>query len=177
VARGRLKDDVVERVASLLWVLMATIGIVMLIACANVGNLVLVRSEARQQEFAVQMALGSGRPRLIAGWLVESLVLSVLGGALGTALAYPASVVLKAFAPANIPPWRSVAVDGRVLAFALAVSILSGICLGLIPALKSHGRQLSGMLAGARGASDGRDRQRTRNGWWWRRWRWRWCCS
>jgi len=159
-----LKDDVVDRVANLLWVLMATIGIVMLIACANVGNLVLVRSEARQHEFAVQMALGSGRARLIAGWLVESLVLSVLGGALGTALAYAGVRVLKAFGPANIPRLAEVAVDGRVLAFALAVSILSGIVFGLIPALKYAGRHLSGMLAGGRGASDGRDRQRTRNG-------------
>jgi predicted permease len=158
-----LKDGMVDRVANVLWVLMATIGIVMLIACANVGNLVLVRSEARQQEFAVRMALGSGRGRLIAGWLVESVVLSLLGGAIGTALAYGGVRMLKAFVPVTIPRLEEVAIDARVLAFALAVSILSGIFFGLIPALKYAGRQLSGLLAGSRGASDGRERQRTRN--------------
>jgi predicted permease len=159
-----LKDGVVDRVANLLWVLMATIGIVMLVACANVGNLVLVRSESRQQEFAVRMALGSGRGRLVGGWLVESLVLSLVGGAAGTALAYGGVRLLKALGPGNIPRLPEVAIDNRVLAFALVVSVLSGILFGLIPALKYARRQLSGMLAGARGASDGRDRQRTRNG-------------
>jgi predicted permease len=159
-----MKDGIVERIANVLWVLMATIGIVMLVACANVGNLVLVRSEARQQEFAVQMALGSGRGQLVAGWLVESIVLSLIGGAIGTALAYVGVRLLRTLGPATIPRLQEVTVDGRVLAFALAVSILSGILFGLIPAIKYARRQLSGMLAGARGASDGRDRQRTRNG-------------
>jgi predicted permease len=159
-----LKDGVVERVANLLWVLMATIGIVMLVACANVGNLVLVRSESRQQEFAVRMALGSGRGRLVMGWLTESLVLSLLGGAIGTGLAYAGVRLLKTYGPANIPRLPEVAVDGNVLAFALAVSILSALLFGVIPALKYAGRQLSGMLAGARGSSEGRERLRTRNG-------------
>jgi predicted permease len=136
----------------------------MLVAGANVGNLVLVRSEARQQEFAVRMALGSGRGRLIAGWLGESLLLALVGGAIGSGLAYAGVRLLKAFGPANIPRMSEVAVDGKVLVFALAVSIVSGISFGLIPALKYARRQSSVMLAGARGASDGRERQRTRNG-------------
>jgi len=159
-----LKDSVVERVANLLWVLMATIAIVMLIACANVGNLVLVRSEGRQQEFAVRMALGAGRRRLMAEWLLESVLLALIGGAIGTAIAYAGVRLLKTFGPATLPRLPDVAIDGRVLAFALAVSILCGVLFGLIPALKYAGRQLSGMLAGARGASDSRERHRTRNG-------------
>ena len=155
---------VVARVANLLWVLMTTIGIVMVIACANVGNLMLVRAEARQQEFAVQMALGSGNARLIAGWLAESILLSLVGGAFGTGLAYAGVRLLRAFGPANMPRLPDVAVDGRVLAFALAVSIVSGLLFGLMPAPRYARRQLSGMMAGAPGASSGRDRQRTRDG-------------
>jgi len=159
-----LKDSIVEPVANLLWVLMATIGIVMLIACANVGNLVLVRSEGRQQEFAVRMALGAGWRRLVAEWLLESVVLALFGGAIGTAIAYAGVRLLKGLGPATLPRLEEIAIDARVLAFALGVSILSGILFGLIPVLKYAGRQLSGMLAGTRGATDSRDRQRARNG-------------
>ena len=159
-----LKDSVVGGVANVLWLLMSTIGIVMLIACANVANLVLVRSEGRQQEFAVRMALGAGRGRLIGEWLLESVLLGLLGGAIGTAIAYAAVRLLKAIGPETLPRLQEIAIDARVLAFALFVSILSGILFGLIPAFKYAGRRLSGMLAGARGASDSRERLRARNG-------------
>jgi putative ABC transport system permease protein len=159
-----LKDGVVGGVASVLWLLMATIGIVMLIACANVANLVLVRSEGRQQEFAVRMALGAGRSRLIAEWLLESVVLGLIGGAIGTGIAYGAVRLLKAIGPDTLPRLQEITIDARVLAFALLVSILSGILFGLIPAFKYAGRRLSGMLVGARGASESRERLRARNG-------------
>ena len=159
-----LKDSVVDSVANILWVLMATIGIVMLIACANVANLVLVRSEGRQQEFAVRMALGARWGRLVGDWLFESVLLGLLGGAIGTGLAYGGVRVLKVFGPAGLPRLQEITVDGRVLVFALLVSILSGILFGLIPAFKYAATRLSGTLTGARGASDSRERVRTRNG-------------
>jgi predicted permease len=151
-------------VANILWVLMATIGIVMLIACANVANLVLVRAEGRQQEFAVRMALGAKWGRLVGDWLIESVALGLLGGALGTGLAYGGVRLLQAFGPARLPRLQEIGVNGRVLAFALVVSILSGVLFGLIPAFKYAARRLSTMLTGARGASDSRERVRTRNG-------------
>lgn len=159
-----LKDSVVESVADILWVLMATIGIVMLIACANVANLVLVRSEGRQQEFAVRMALGARWGRLVGEWLVESVMLGLLGGVLGTALAYGGVRLLQAFGPDRLPRLQEIGVDGRVLAFAFVVSLLSGILFGLIPAFKYAAGRLSTMLAGGRGGSDSRERARTRNG-------------
>src|SRR5262245_38940547 len=159
-----LKQSVVGGVANVLWLLMATIGIVMLIACANIANLVLVRSEGRQQEFAVRMALGAGRGRLIGEWLAESVLLGLLGGALGTGVAYGAVRLLKAIGPQTLPRMQEITIDARVLAFALLVSILSGILFGLIPAFKYARRHLAGMLAGTRGASDSRERLQTRNG-------------
>ena len=158
-----LKDSVVGGVANVLWLLMATIGIVMLIACANVANLVLVRAEGRQQEFAVRTALGAGRGRLIGEWLLESVLLGLLGGAIGTAIAYAAVRLLKAIGPETLPRLQEITIDAPVLAFAVLVSILSGILFGLIPAFKYAGRRLSGMLAGSRGTSDSRERLRTRN--------------
>jgi len=159
-----LKDGVVGGVANVLWLLMATIGIVMLIACANVANLVLVRSEGRQQEFAVRMALGAGRGRLMGEWLLESVVLALLGGAIGTGIAYAGVRLLKAIGPDTLPRLQEITIDARVLAFAVGVSILSGILFGLIPAFNYAGRRLSGILAGSRGSSDSRERLRTRNG-------------
>jgi putative ABC transport system permease protein len=159
-----LKESVVASVSNILWVLMATIGIVMLIACANVANLVLVRSEGRQQEFAVRTALGAGRGRLLGEWLLESVMLGLIGGAVGTGLAYGGVRLLKAFEPGRLPRLQEITVDGRVLTFALLVSILSGILLGLIPAFRHAAGRLSGMLSGARGAGDNRERVRTRNG-------------
>ena len=159
-----LKDSVVGSVATVLWLLMATIGIVLLIACANVANLVLVRAEGRQQEFAVRTALGAGRGRLIGEWLLESILLALLGGAIGTGIAYGGVRLLKAIGPDTLPRLQEITIDARVLAFALLVSIVSGILFGLIPAFKYAGRRLSGMLASARGTSDNRERMRTRNG-------------
>lgn len=159
-----LKDGVVGGIANVLWLLMATIGIVMLIACANIANLVLVRSEGRQQEFAVRIALGAGRGRLIGEWLIESVLLGLLGGALGTGIAYAGIRLLQEVGPDTLPRLQEITIDARVLTFALLVSVLSGVLFGLIPAFKYAGRRLSGMLAGARGASDSRERLHTRNG-------------
>jgi predicted permease len=142
---------------------MATIGMVLLIACANVANLMLVRSESRRQEFAVRTALGARRGDIVREVLVESLALSLIGGALGVVLAYAGLTVVVATAPASLPRVEDISLDPRVVAFALVVSLLSSMLFGSLPALK-HAVQHGGPLAGAaRGASTSRDRQRTRN--------------
>ena len=147
----------------MLWVLMGTIGIVLLIACANVANLMLVRSESRRQEFAVRTALGAGRGRIAREVLVESLVLSLTGGALGVALAYAGLRLVVATAPATLPRVEDISLDPRAMAFAIVVSLFSSMLFGALPALKhaaQHGPPLGGA---ARGASTSRERQRTRN--------------
>jgi predicted permease len=159
-----LKDDVIGTVGRVLWVLMGTIGVVLVIACANVANLVLVRAEGRQQELAVRAALGAGSWRIVRELLLESVWLGILGGVLGLGLAYAGVRLLVALGPSTLPRLHEISLDGRVLTFALAVSLLSGLLFGLIPAVKSAGRRGLGLLAASRGASDSRARQRTRNG-------------
>ena len=131
-----LKDEVVGGVGDLLWVLMATIGMVLLIACANVANLMLVRSESRRQEFAVRTALGARRGDIVREVLVESLVLSLIGGALGVALAYAGLAVVVATAPTTLPRVEDIALDPIVVAFAIVVSLFSSLLFGALPALK-----------------------------------------
>ena len=158
-----LKDEVVGGVGDLLWILMATIGMVLLIACANVANLMLVRSESRRQEFAVRTALGARRVDIVREVLVESLALSLVGGALGVALAYGGLTLVVATAPTSLPRVEDISLDPRVVAFAMVVSLLSSMLFGALPALK-HAAQHGAPLAGAaRGASTSRERQRTRN--------------
>jgi predicted permease len=159
-----LKQEVVGNVGDVLWVIMGTIGVVLLIACANVANLLLVRAEARSQEFAVRSALGAGAWRISRALLIEGLLLGLLGGAVGLLVAYGAVELLIANAPANLPRSSEIALDARTFGFALAVSVLSGVVLGLIPALKHAGRGTSTALrSGARGSSQGRERHRTQN--------------
>ena len=158
-----LKDEVVGGVGDMLWVLMATIGMVLLIACANVANLMLVRSESRRQEFAVRTALGARRGDIVREVLVESLVLALVGGALGVALAYAGLALVVATAPTSLPRVEDISLDPRVMAFAIVVSLLSSMLFGALPALK-HAVQHGAPIAGAaRGASTSRERQRTRN--------------
>jgi predicted permease len=158
-----LKDEVVGGVGDMLWILMATIGMVLLIACANVANLMLVRSESRRQEFAVRTALGAGRGHIAREVLVESLVLSLIGGALGVALAYAGLQVVVATAPTTLPRVEDISLDPRVMVFAVAISLFSSMLFGALPTLKhaaQHGAPFGGS---ARGASTSRERQRTRN--------------
>jgi predicted permease len=158
-----LKDEVVGGVGELLWVLMATIGMVLLIACANVANLMLVRSESRRQEFAVRTALGARRGDIVREVLVESLVLSLMGGALGVALAYAGLTVVVATAPTTLPRVEDISLDPIVVAFAIVVSLLSSLLFGALPALKHTARHGAPIVAAPRGASTNRERQRTRN--------------
>jgi len=159
-----LKEDMVGDIGRVLWILMGTIGLVLLIACANVANLLLVRTDGRQQELAIRAALGANRARLAFEMLVDSLVLGICGGLVGVALAAAGVRLLTAIAPANLPRLADIAVDGRVLRFTLAVSVLGGLLFGALPALKYAGPRVNAALrAGGRTLSDSRERHRARN--------------
>ena len=159
-----LKQEVVGDIGSTLWVLMGTIGLVLLIACANVASLLLVRAEGRRQELAIRAALGAGWGRIAQELLLESLTLSAAGGALGLGLAYGALKLLVAKGPATLPRLAEIGIDPLVLGFALAVSLLSGLLFGLIPVLKYAGPHLASFLrGGGRTLSESRERQRARN--------------
>jgi len=159
-----LKQEVVGDIGTTLWALMGTIGLVLLIACANVANLLLVRAESRQQELAIRAALGAGWRRIAGEMLLESLTLGVLGGALGLALAYAALRSLIAQGPATLPRLSEIGIDPLVLAFTLVVSLLAGLFFGLIPVIKYAGPRLSLTLrGGGRSMSQGREQHRARN--------------
>jgi predicted permease len=159
-----LKTAVIGDVASVLWVLMGTIGMVLLIACANVANLLLVRAEGRQQELAVRAALGASRARIAYELLVESLALGLCGGVVGIALAYAAVRALLALAPGNLPRLGEISIDAPVLLFTFVIAILSGLLFGAIPIFKYAGPNVASKLrGGGRTASASRDRHRARS--------------
>jgi len=159
-----LKQQVIGNVSEVLWVVMGTLGLVMLIACANVTNLLLVRVEARQQELAVRAALGAGRGRLIRALLVESLMLGLLGGVFGVAIAYNGVRFLVAAGPANLPRLSEISMDARTLGFTLFLSLVSSLLFGLIPALKYAGPRTSLTLGNvSRTTNTSRERHRGRN--------------
>jgi putative ABC transport system permease protein len=159
-----LKDDVIGDIGSVLWVLMGTIGLVLLIACANVANLLLVRAEGRHQELAIRSALGASRGRIAYELLIESLLLGILGGVVGLGLAWAAVRALIALAPANLPRLDNIAIDATVLAFTFAISVVAGLLFGAIPILKYARPSLSaGLRGGGRTMSGSRERHRARN--------------
>ena len=129
-----LHDSVVGKVRPTLLMLLGAVGFVLLIACANVANLLLVRAAARQKEFAVRSALGAGRLRLLRQMLTESLLLAALGGAGGLLLTYAAVKTLIALQPPNLPRLAQINVDGRVLAFTFLTTLLVGLLFSLVPA-------------------------------------------
>jgi predicted permease len=159
-----LATDVIGDTGPMLWVLLGTVGIVLLIACANVANLFLVRAESRQQELAVRAALGASGSRLARELLTESVALGLAGGALGVVLAYFGIQLLVAIAPEGLPRIHEIAIDPVVLVFAIAISFAAGTLFGLIPVLRFRNPRLASALReGGRGASDGRERHRLRN--------------
>jgi predicted permease len=159
-----LKEQVVGSIGNVLWVVMATIGLVMLIACTNVANLLLVRADGRQQELAVRSALGAGRWRIARELLLESVTLGMLGGAVGVGVAYAGLRLLAAIGPANLPRLSEISLDGQSLIFTLILSVLSGLLFGLIPVLRyAPSRQAVPLIGAMRTASTSRDRQRGRN--------------
>jgi predicted permease len=163
-----LKDDVVGDVGRVLWVLLGSISILLVIACANVANLLLVRAEARGQELALRTALGAGWRQLARLLMVESLALGLLGGVIGVGLAYGGLRALVALAPANLPRLNEITIDGAVLGFAVAASIASGLLFGLIPIARIVKSKSPLSLAESvrgigRSASAGRNQHRSQN--------------
>jgi putative ABC transport system permease protein len=148
-----------------LYVLMAAVGMVLLIGCANLANLTLARSVTREREVAIRAALGAGRWRLVRQFLTESLLLSLGGGVLGMAIAYCGIAALKAVVPPyTLPMEANVGMDAGVLLFTLALSVVTGVVFGLVPALKASRPDLANsMKEGGQGASPGHSRHRLRN--------------
>jgi putative ABC transport system permease protein len=159
-----LAADLIGDVGGVLWVLLGTVGIVLLIACANVANLFLVRAEGRQQELAIHAALGASRGRIASELLSESLVLAAGGGVAGLALAYGAIRVLVALAPEGLPRVEEIGIDPAVVAFTAALSLLAGLLFGILPVVRFTRPHLATALKeGGRAASDGRSRHRARH--------------
>ena len=159
-----LKQEIVGSVADVVWAVMATIGLVMLIACANVANLLLVRAEVRQRELSLRAALGASRAQIVRSLLVESVLLGLIGGALGVGIAYAGLRLLVAIGPTNLPRLSEISLDARTLAFAALLSLLSSVLFGLIPALKYTGPRISAALGSiGRTASASRERHRARS--------------
>jgi predicted permease len=148
----------------MLWVLLATVGIVFVIACANVANLLLLRADARRREFAVRAALGAGRRRILRGLLVESLLVGVTSGLLGLTIAEGGLHVLSAINPPNLPRLAEIAINARVLVFTAALAVASSVIFALVPGFRYGTRDVAAILrTGGRTASDGRERRRLRD--------------
>ena len=159
------KRDLVGDVGDVLWVLMGTIVLVLLIACANVANLLLVRVEGRQQELSVRVALGASWGRLARELLFESVTLGLVGGLVGLGIAYGLLRLLISLAPANLPRLEEIALGPAGFLFTLVASVLAGLLLGLIPVFKYAAPHVAtGLRSSSRSSSASRERHRARNG-------------
>ena len=160
-----VQEQIVGGASRAIWVLQAAVGFVLLIACANLANLMLARAETRHREFAVRTALGAGRGRLLRQFMTEGLLLSVIGGVLGLILARVGVNALLRVYPSSLPRTAEVAVDPTVLAFTLGVSMLTGVIFGLAPLMHTRVKQLTLAMkeGGAKGAT-GAARHHVRRG-------------
>ena len=155
-----LKEQVVGNIRTVLWLLMGSISMVLIVACANVANLLLVRVEGRRQEFTIRYALGEQRRQIIAAILLESMVLGVASGITGLALAFVGLRVLVAMAPTVLPRLHEITIDVPVLLFSAGISLLVSFAIGMIPAIKWTRSLESALIESGRGQSQGPERQR-----------------
>lgn len=158
-----LKDEVVGNVGNVLWIVLGTIGIVLMIACMNVANLLLVRAEARQTELSVRSALGAGRARIAREMIFESVFLGFIGGVLGIAVAAVALNYLVTIGPANLPRLHEISLDAGSVIFSVILSLLCGLLFGSIPACKYSRNNVTVGLGATRTTSTSRERVRSRN--------------
>ena len=160
-----LRDSQVGNIRPVLMIMTASVAFVLLIACANVANLLLARASARSKEMAVRVALGANSWRVVRQLLIESILVALVGATLGIAFAYAFLQWIKANILGGMPFWMKFTIDGKVLLFTTAVAIATGLLFGLVPALQSARPNLNETLrdAGARGSSAGRSRQRLRS--------------
>lgn len=158
-----LKQEVIGNVGSVLWVVMGTIGLVLLIACVNVANLLLVHADARQLELSIRAALGAGRARIARELLLESVLLGLMGGVFGIGIAAAGLHLLSSIGPANLPRLNEISLDAGSLLFTLLLSVLAGLFFGSIPAWKYSRPQATVSLGATRTVSVSRERHRSRN--------------
>jgi len=159
-----LKEYLVGNTKPTLFILLAAVAFVLLIACANVANLLLVRAASRHKEIALRTALGASRLRIVRQMITESLLLAIFGGLLGVALASWGIDLLVALSADNLPPTAHVKIDATVLAFTVLISIITGLLFGIAPALRTIKLSVSDSLKeGGRGVGEGVSRNRTRS--------------
>lgn len=160
-----LKQQVIGNISGMLWVILGTIGVVLLIACTNIANLMLVRAESRQQELSVRAALGASRGRIARQLMVESVLISLAGGALAVAVAHTGLQLLAAAGPVDLPRLSEISLDAGSLGFTLLLSVFCGLFFGSVPVWKYASTSRSRMTMGSadRSATTSRTRQRSRD--------------